>query len=277
MIQFLDIVPTPLSNYRNYFMHELRNKKKKKMKILTISYKCISDFLKTFPGFEIAIKYPEKQNEIIEQLEFLKNENYKLMRGEWIEQQSNKLIDLIIEKLNRYVAECVGAPVLPTETGLSAFAKKRISLELSAKKVLNVLNEDIMEMPKKYIGNIGDKGQGFIKELVGFINLENYEKYKEYILIKGMNIVPLVKSLGASKKIVVIATHDGNISVRSRPVNSILKLCSNDIYTTYVGSMFTNELVNIENSDDKLSWKEQSIKYLEGGIEAYEDRGYLYE
>lgn len=393
MIQFLDIVPTPLSNYRDYFMHESRNKKKKKMKILTISknhsfdltkldklqkeYKSISDFLKTFPSFEIAIKYPEKQNEIIEQLEFLKNENYKLMLGEWIEQQSNKLIDSTIVKLNRYVAECVGAPVLPTETGLSAFAKKRISLELNAKKVLNVLNEDIMEIPKKYIGNIGDKGQGFIKELVGFINLENYEKYKEYILIKGMkttlknfivycdelknsfldlsvkdkidkfselcsdkkieniesfmfvkkefylsdkaynpskgekailalqfellkkqeeaiflidepelslgsvyieqNIVPLVKSLGASKKIVVIATHDGNISVRSRPVNSILKLCSNDIYTTYVGSMFTNELVNIEKSNDKLSWKEQSIKYLEGGIEAYEERGYLYE
>ena len=41
--------------------------------------------------------------------------------------------------------------------------------------------------------------------------------------------------------------------------------------------MFTDKLVNIENEEDILSWKEQSIKYLEGGIEAFSERGDLYE
>jgi ABC-type lipoprotein export system ATPase subunit len=90
-------------------------------------------------------------------------------------------------------------------------------------------------------------------------------------------IVPLFKDLSKSKKILVIATHDANIAVRTRPLNSILKLTDNNIYKTYIGNMFTDCLINIDNKDDVLSWREQSIKYLEGGEAAFSERGDLYE
>lgn len=91
------------------------------------------------------------------------------------------------------------------------------------------------------------------------------------------NIVPLIKDLINAKKIVVIATHDANIAVRTRPLNSILKITNNNNYTTYTGNMFTDKLVNIHDKTDVLSWKEYSVKYLEGGINAFYERGELYE
>ena len=90
-------------------------------------------------------------------------------------------------------------------------------------------------------------------------------------------IVPLFKDLSRAQKILVVATHDANVAVRTRPLNSILKVTDNNCYKTYIGNMFTDKLVNIENEEDILSWKEQSIKYLEGGIEAFSERGDLYE
>jgi len=91
------------------------------------------------------------------------------------------------------------------------------------------------------------------------------------------SIIPLIKSLAKQKKIIVLATHDPNIAVRTRPLNSILKLSHNEQYFTYIGNMFTEELKNIDNEKDVLSWKKPSIKYLEGGEPAFEERGELYE
>lgn len=90
-------------------------------------------------------------------------------------------------------------------------------------------------------------------------------------------IVPLFKDLSRTQKILVVATHDANVAVRTRPLNSILKTTDNNCYKTYIGNMFTEKLINIENPEDILCWKEQSIKYLEGGIEAFSERGDLYE
>ena len=41
--------------------------------------------------------------------------------------------------------------------------------------------------------------------------------------------------------------------------------------------MFTDVLTDIDDENNQLSWKEQSIKYLEGGEPAFEERGELYE
>lgn len=89
-------------------------------------------------------------------------------------------------------------------------------------------------------------------------------------------IVPLIRELAKAKKIIVIATHDANIATRTYPANSILKTVNNDIYTTYQGSMFTNELINITDKKDVLKWDEESQKYLEGGSVAFKERGNLY-
>ena len=88
-------------------------------------------------------------------------------------------------------------------------------------------------------------------------------------------IVPLIKDLAKAKKKVIIATHDANIATRTYPVTSILKKSSNNVYDTYQGSMFTNELLN-KTTKEKLKWDHESEKYLEGGLEAFEERGTLY-
>jgi len=90
-------------------------------------------------------------------------------------------------------------------------------------------------------------------------------------------IVPMFRSLGKQKKIIVITTHDGNIAIRTRPLNSILKLTNNNVYKTYTGNMFTDELINIDDNKDILSWKIESIKYLEGGKDAFDERSVVYE
>ena len=48
-------------------------------------------------------------------------------------------------------------------------------------------------------------------------------------------------------------------------------------YKTYIGNPFTNELINIENDKEMKNWKDESIKVLEGGKEAFEDRRRVYE
>ncbi len=89
-------------------------------------------------------------------------------------------------------------------------------------------------------------------------------------------IVPLIRDLGKSGKVVVIATHDANIATRTYPITSILKITDNDKYYTYQGSMFTDQLVNIEDEEDIRKWIIESEEYLEGGSNAFNERGYLY-
>lgn len=61
------------------------------------------------------------------------------------------------------------------------------------------------------------------------------------------------------------------------PFTSILKTYENGKYKTYIGNPFTNELINIENDKEMKNWKDESIKVLEGGKEAFEDRRRVYE
>ena len=106
----------------------------------------------------------------------------------------------------------------------------------------------------------------------------NYGASGETLSIKNSNdeIVPLLKDLAHAKKQIVIATHDANIAIRTRPSSSILKIVDNENYKTYIGNMFTDILCSIDSSE-KLSWKDESIKYLEGGKVAFDERGDLYE
>lgn len=92
----------------------------------------------------------------------------------------------------------------------------------------------------------------------------------------NQEIVPLLKDLSKAKKKIIVATHDANIAVRTRPSNSILKIVDNGDYSTYIGNMFTDNLFDIA-SEKILSWRDESIKYLEGGKNAFDERGDLYE
>ncbi|MEW8030217.1 MAG: hypothetical protein AB2826_26725 [Candidatus Thiodiazotropha sp.] len=89
-------------------------------------------------------------------------------------------------------------------------------------------------------------------------------------------ILPLIKEKAKAKKKVFIATHDANIAVRTLPYNSIYRYHGKDGYLTFIGNPFTNNLVNLVDDGHQIDWKEISMRTLEGGIEAFGERGLIY-
>lgn len=89
-------------------------------------------------------------------------------------------------------------------------------------------------------------------------------------------IVPLIKERARAGKKVIISTHDANIAVRTLPYSSVYRLHGPGGYTTYIGNPFSNNLVNPNNEEDMLDWKKISMKTLEGGEEAFGERGKIY-
>lgn len=387
---FSDESPTPIKSYYKYFRNESKNKKKTMMKSLLISkshsfndkiyqnlfsdYISISDFIKKLENFEYKNYDNDEINKNINSLNTLKDNIYKKYKEEWLKENSTKLLDDFIEKMNNYVSQNIGKPAMPTETGLFNFVKKRVELKNNIKSITGILNET-SDSTKEYIGKLGLKGEVYLATKYEFINLSNKKDINHTTLIsnktelnkiitnmgkimedisspelveytkkiaqecnnkdiKDLNdfmsierffeisgeqykpskgelailslqhdliskqeyeiflidepeanlgstyindeIVPLLKNLAHAKKKIVIATHDANIAIRTRPSNSILKIVDNENYQTYIGNMFTDKLHSID-SDKELSWKDESMKYLEGGKDAFEERGDLYE
>ena len=89
-------------------------------------------------------------------------------------------------------------------------------------------------------------------------------------------IVPLINERARAGKKVFISTHDANIAVRTLPYSSIYRLHGPGGYTTYIGNPFTNDLVNSTDKADRLDWKKISMRTLEGGEEAFGERGKIY-
>lgn len=89
-------------------------------------------------------------------------------------------------------------------------------------------------------------------------------------------IVPMLKERARAGKVVFISTHDANIAVRTLPYSSIYRCHGEDGYSTYAGNPFTSDLVNLSDEDDRLDWKETSMRTLEGGEEAFGERGGIY-
>jgi len=89
-------------------------------------------------------------------------------------------------------------------------------------------------------------------------------------------IVPLIKDRARAGKKIFIATHDANIAVRTLPYCSMYRWHGKGGYSTYIGNPFANNLVNTDDERDQLDWKKVSMKTLEGGEEAFGERGKIY-
>ena len=90
-------------------------------------------------------------------------------------------------------------------------------------------------------------------------------------------IVPLLKEKAKMNKVVVIATHDANIAVRTLPYSSIYRLHkANNKCFTFAGNPFANNLTCLNGDKDDLDWKEISMKTLEGGKDAFGERSKIY-
>ena len=92
----------------------------------------------------------------------------------------------------------------------------------------------------------------------------------------NMVIVPLLKERAKQGKKVIIATHDANIAVRTLPYSSTYRQHDLNNYYTYIGNPFTNNLICTTSDRDDLDWKEISMKTLEGGRDAFGERGKIY-
>ena len=88
-------------------------------------------------------------------------------------------------------------------------------------------------------------------------------------------IVPIINNLANMKKTLIIATHNANIAVRTLPYTSVYKEYNGE-YLTFIGNPFIDQLINIEDKDDIRNWKEMSLKCLEGGEQAFDERGEIY-
>ncbi len=89
-------------------------------------------------------------------------------------------------------------------------------------------------------------------------------------------IVPLLKERARQGKKVIIATHDANIAVRTLPYSSTYRQHDLNNYYTFIGNPFTNNLVCITGDKPDLDWKNISMKTLEGGRDAFGERGKIY-
>jgi hypothetical protein len=86
----------------------------------------------------------------------------------------------------------------------------------------------------------------------------------------------MIKERARAGKKVFLSTHDANIAVRTLPYSSIYRCHGSAGYSTYIGNPFSNNLVNPEDGDDQLDWKKVSMRTLEGGEEAFGERGKIY-
>ena len=89
-------------------------------------------------------------------------------------------------------------------------------------------------------------------------------------------IIPLINDKAIQGKMVFISTHDANVAVRTLPYNSIYRCHDKDGYGTYTGNPFSNSLICLENIEKTLDWKQVSMKTLEGGQNAFGERGKIY-
>lgn len=88
-------------------------------------------------------------------------------------------------------------------------------------------------------------------------------------------IVPLIKERAKAGRRVFISTHDANIAVRTLPYCSIYRTHGSEGYSTFVGNPFTNNLVNVQTPEVR-DWKIVSMRTLEGGKDAFGERGRIY-
>ena len=158
-------------------------------------------------------------------------------------------------------------------------------------KSLDLIIKDGLEFigVTKYVGvesgNAYKPSQGEKSMLL--LNLKLNQDADNYILDEpelslgnqyiSSTIVPILNKLANARKRIVIATHNANIAVRTLPYLSILRTHNNGVYYTYLGNPFTNNLIDIDNEENILDWKEESLNILEGGEEAFEERSFVYE
>lgn len=93
-------------------------------------------------------------------------------------------------------------------------------------------------------------------------------------------IIPRLLELARRDKKIIITTHDANIAVRTLPLLSVYREQYRDgskaKYRTYIGSPFIDKMQCCEDNERTLDWVKTSMETLEGGEDAFIERGENY-
>lgn len=150
----------------------------------------------------------------------------------------------------------------------------------SLKPFLGLSKQIVLDSEEEYKPSNGERGILLLQQKLGkdadayFLDEPELGMGNSYI---DTNIRPLISALARRHKVVVVATHNANIAVRTLPYTSIFRVHENGVYTTYVGNPFNDMLVNLDNPTDIRSWTTESMHTLEGGKEAFYERKNIYE
>ena len=148
------------------------------------------------------------------------------------------------------------------------------------KPFLGLSKQVVTEDGQEYSPSNGEKGILLLQNILNkeadayFLDEPELGMGNSYI---DQNIRPIISGLAKRRKVVVIATHNANIAVRTLPYMTIFREHKNGIYTTYVGNPFNDILQNIDDENDYRSWTTESLHTLEGGEEAFYERKNIYE
>lgn len=153
-------------------------------------------------------------------------------------------------------------------------------LVTTTKSFLGLSKQIVTEDGMEYLPSNGEKGILLLQQVLAdgadayFLDEPELGMGNSYI---NTNIRPIISGLAKQHKIVIIATHNANIAVRTLPYVSIFRTHQNGLYNTYVGNPFCDQLVNIDDETDIKSWTKESLHTLEGGREAFYERKNIYE
>lgn len=150
----------------------------------------------------------------------------------------------------------------------------------STKDFLGMSKQIVTEDGSEYLPSNGERGILLLQQVLAegadayFLDEPELGMGNSYI---DTNIRPIISGLAKQHKIVVVATHNANIAVRTLPYVSIFRTHQNGNYQTYVGNPFDDRLINIKDDSDVKSWTTESLHTLEGGREAFYERKNIYE
>ncbi len=148
------------------------------------------------------------------------------------------------------------------------------------KPFLGLSKQIVTEDGEEYSPSNGEKGILLLQNKLNkeadayFLDEPELGMGNSYI---DQNIRPIISGLAKRRKVVVIATHNANIAVRTLPYMTVFREHRNGNYTTYVGNPFNDVLENIADENDRRSWTVESLHTLEGGEEAFYERKNIYE
>ena len=191
--------------------------------------------------------------------------------------KGSKIVQKDVAKSLKVISNCVYSTNLFEEiTKLKEIERGNI---IESIRELIIFNKYFVINDKEYAPSNGESSMILLhKEL---------EEEKEIYLIdepeKSLGndyindvIVPILKKRAQQGKKIIIATHDANIAVRTLPYASIYRLHDLSRYYTFIGNPYTNNLVCIDGDKSSLDWKNISMKTLEGGRNAFGERGGIY-